>query len=199
MTSTTTEASVVINAAITERPQTTATLVAAFTSDPLLRWMFPDANQYLTWFPEVIRHFGGRAFEHGSAHRTTDYRGVALWLPPGVFPDEEALGAVMQEGVAPDLVDAVFGLLAQVGASHPEEPHWYLPAIGVDPHAQGRGLGSALLTHALLTVDEQHVAAYLEASNPRNVPVYERFGFSVIDEIQAGTSPTILPMLRPAR
>jgi hypothetical protein len=26
------------------------------------------------------------------------------------------------------------------------------------------------------------VAAYLEAGNPLNVPYYERFGFSVVDE-----------------
>ncbi len=197
--STATDTPGVIGAVADERPQVTATLVAAFVADPFMRWMFPDANQYLTWFPEVLRHLAGGAFDHGSAYRTSDGSGAVLWLAPGVFPDEEALGAVMQEGVASSRVAEVFSILEQVGASHPDEPHWYLPAIGVDTHAQGRGIGSALLAHSLATVDDQGVVAYLESSNPRNMPLYERFGFSVIGEIQAGTSPRVIPMLRPAR
>jgi ribosomal protein S18 acetylase RimI-like enzyme len=197
MMTTATQAPVVVDAAVTDRPQTTAALVAAFTADPFIRWMLPDANQYLTYFPEVLRHFGGGAFDCGSAHRTSDFSGAALWLPPGVLPDEEALGGVMQAGVAPDLHDEVFGVLEQVGASHPDEEHWYLPTIGVDPRSQGIGHGSALLTHALATIDEQRVAAYLESTNPRNVPLYERFGFSVVGEIRAGSSPTVTPMFRP--
>jgi hypothetical protein len=31
------------------------------------------------------------------------------------------------------------------------------------------------------------------------VPLYERHGFKVIGEIQSGSSPTLTPMLRPAR
>jgi len=30
-----------------------------------------------------------------------------------------------------------------------EDPHWYLPLIGVDATKQGRGYDSALLRHAL--------------------------------------------------
>ncbi len=176
-----------------------ATLVTAFTSDPLLRWMLPEPNQYLTYFREVLRFFGGSAFQHGSAYRAEDFLSVALWLPPGVLPDEEALGAVMQEAVAEELQEEVFGLLEQVSQFHPEVEHWYLSAIGVDPRAQGMGYGSALLAHTLEVCDQAHQAAYLESTNPRNVPLYERFGFRAIGVIQSGSSPAITPMLRDAR
>jgi ribosomal protein S18 acetylase RimI-like enzyme len=182
-----------------DRATATATLLAAFTADPLLRWMFPDAAQYQRWFPELVRHFAGGAFEHGSAHRTGDGSGVALWLPPGAGPDEEALGAMMQEAIGADRIADVFDVLEQVGSYHPDAPHWYLPAIGVDPPAQGRGFGSALLAHAVAIIDEQHVAAFLESSNPRNVPLYQRFGFEVVREVQSGSSPTVFPMCRSAR
>ena len=86
-----------------------------------------------------------------------------------------------------------------VGAAHPEVDHWHLPGIGVDPSRQGEGLGSLLLAHTLGEVDRAGGVAYLESSSPLNVPLYERFGFEVIAEIQAGTSPTIWPMLRPAQ
>jgi hypothetical protein len=41
-----------------------------------------------------------------------------------------------------------------------------------------------------------HTIAYLESSNPTNIPFYEQQGFEVIGKIQAGDSPTIFPMLR---
>ena len=179
--------------------RTIASLVAAFIRDPFIRWMLPDSRQYLHYFPLVLKHFAGRAFEHSSAHRSTDFRAAALWLPPGVGPDEEALGAVMSEGVAPELQEEVFGVLEQVGAGHPQVPHWYLPAIGVEPLGQGKGYGSTLLAHGLKACDRDHVAASLEATNPANIPLYRRFGYEVCGEIQAGSSPVITAMFRAAR
>jgi ribosomal protein S18 acetylase RimI-like enzyme len=176
-----------------------ASVVAAFVRDPLLRWFFPDARQYLHYAPLLLKYFAGRAFEHGTAWRTTDFKGAALWLPPGVGPDEQALGAVMVEVVEPTLHEAVFGLLEQVGTGHPQLPHWYLPAIGVDPVCQGRGYGAALLAASLGPIDRDHTAAYLETTNPANIPLYQRAGFEVVGEFQAGSSPVITPMFRAAR
>jgi hypothetical protein len=38
--------------------------------------------------------------------------------------------------------------------------------------------------------------AYLESTNPRNIPFYESLGFCPVGIIQSGTSPEIVPMLR---
>lgn len=189
----------VVTATQSDYDRTIATLGAAFIADPLMRWMFPDARQYLRAFPLVGKHFGGGAFNHASAYRSADFKGAALWLPPGVGPDEEALGGVMQEMIAAELHEEAFALLEQVGEHHPQEPHWYLPVIGVDPVCQGKGYGSALLAHSLAICDREHVAAYLESSNPANVPLYQRFGFVITGEIQAGSSPVVTPMFRAAR
>ena len=188
-----------VSASPMDRERAMAALVTAFASDPFIRWMFPDAQQYLTYFPQVLKFFAGRAFDNASAYRSEDFGATALWLPPGVGPDEEALGAVMEEGVESVLQSEVFAVLEQVGRSHPEAQHWYLPAIGVDPRRQGRGYGSTLLARGLEVCDRDHVAAYLEATNPANVPLYERFGFDVVGAIQAGSSPAITPMFRAAR
>jgi ribosomal protein S18 acetylase RimI-like enzyme len=90
-------------------------------------------------------------------------------------------------------------VFAQMETHHPSEPCWYLPLIGVDPHSQGRGYGSALLRHTLQQCDRDRMPAYLESSNPRNIPLYQRHGFEIIGAIQSGTSPTIVPMLRRPR
>jgi hypothetical protein len=55
------------------------------------------------------------------------------------------------------------------------------------------------MTFALERCDRDHVAAYLESSNPRNIPLYQRHGFAVLGTIQVGSSPPIVPRLRPAR
>jgi ribosomal protein S18 acetylase RimI-like enzyme len=182
-----------------EQERAVAVLTAAFSSDPILRWVFPDPQRYLTDFPRLVRAFAGAAFENKTAHCALQFSGIALWLPPGVNPGEEATGALLDEVIPEDRKEEVFGFLEQMGTFHPTEPLWYLPLIGVDPVHQGRGYGSALLSHALTTCDEQRSPAYLEASSPRNKVLYERHGFEETGVIQVGSSPPLWPMLRKPR
>lgn len=174
-------------------------IAVAFVADPAMRWLYPDPHQYLTSFPALVRAFGEKAFEHGSAHEAAGFAAAALWLPPGVEADEAALGQVIQSTVDAERVPGVFEVLGQLRRYHPTEPHWYLPFIGVDVPRQGRGLGSALLRHALEQVDREHRPAYLETANPRNIPLYERHGFQLVGKIEAPSAPTLFPMVRPAR
>ena len=174
-------------------------LTLAFIGDPVVRWCWDDPHLYLEHFPRFIRAFGGRAFGRGSAHRVDGYAGAALWLPPGVEPDEEAIGVVLQSTVPAPVQRDVFAVTEQMAGYHPGEPHWYLPLIGIDPPRQGKGRGAALLKHALAGCDRDGSAAYLESTNPKNIPLYESHGFEATGRIQAGGSPVITPMLRRAR
>ena len=173
-----------------------AVVVLAFSADPPARWAYPDPQQYLMHFPRFVRAFGGKAFVHGSAYYVDGYIGAALWLPPAVHPDEDALIALVQRTVSEQVQKDVFTVLEQMSRYHPSEPHWYLPLIGVDPPHQDKGYGSALLRHALVPCDRDHTLAYLESSNPKNIPLYERHRFELLGTIQVGTSPPIFPMLR---
>jgi GNAT superfamily N-acetyltransferase len=171
-------------------------LVRANWEDPAARWVWPDSQQFLTHFPSFVRAFGGKAFTHGSAYYVDGYVGAALWLPPDVHPDENALIALLQQTVSGQIQKDFFPVLEQMGSYHPIEPHWYLPLMGVDPSQQGKGFGSALLQHTLMQFDRNNKIAYLESSNPRNIPLYKRHGFELLGTIQIGTSASIAPMLR---
>jgi ribosomal protein S18 acetylase RimI-like enzyme len=171
-------------------------IMLAFATDPMARWTWPQTRQYLAAIPRMARAFGRRAFPNGSAFCTDDCAGTALWLPPGVHPDQEELGAVIESTVAPSLAPEIAAVFEQMATYHPAEPHWYLPLIGVDPAHQGEGLGDALMAHALAQCDRDHAPAYLESSNPRNIPFYQRHGFETLGAIQVGSSPTLVPMLR---
>jgi ribosomal protein S18 acetylase RimI-like enzyme len=176
-----------------------AALVSAFAADPAVRWMYPDAHQYHTNFPAFVHAFAGRAFAHNTADVLEQQSAAALWLPPGVQPDEAGVVDVLQRSVNEARLPELFSLFEQMGAFHPERPHWYLPLIGVAPSGQGRGCGATLLRRGLARCDEDHVPAYLEATSIRSVPLYERFGFKVVGEIKTQTSPPIIPMVRPAQ
>jgi ribosomal protein S18 acetylase RimI-like enzyme len=174
-------------------------ITLGFSADPMARWSFPDPRTYLTQMPRLVRAFGGKAFDEGSAYCVEGYAGAALWLPPGVEPDTEQLGAIIESHVPAHAQADANGVFEQMGVFHPTEPHWYLPLIAVDPARQGQGHGSALLREALARCDRDGLLAYLESSNPRNISLYKRHGFEVMGTIQVGSSPTLTPMSRKPR
>lgn len=179
-----------------EMPRVASTIVAAFIADPFARFVWPSPHAYLRAVPPFICEFAGGSWGRGSAYVCADFCGAALWLPPGVHPDGDAVEKIIRETAQPERLDNVLATFEQMDQSHPQEPHWYLTAIGVDANAQGRGLGSALMRHAVARCDEGQSLAYLESTSPRGISFYERHGFEVIGEIQVGAFPVVTPMLR---
>jgi GNAT superfamily N-acetyltransferase len=173
-----------------------ATLTLAFSSDPTNRWCWPEASEYLAGFPKFVRALGGNAFAAECAFEIAGGAGAALWLPPGVEPDEAELIEIIHGSVHGSRQSDLYELLRQSAEFHPKTPHWYLPFVGVEPLQQYRGLGSRLLRPILDRCDSDRLPAYLESTNPRNIPFYESLGFRSMGIIQAGRSPRIVPMLR---
>jgi GNAT superfamily N-acetyltransferase len=183
----------------TDEGRAIATLTIAFSSDPVARWVLPDAGRYLTYWPQFVSALAGNAFANGTADSIGDCGGIALWLPPDVGSDDEAMATIAAEAVPESDQEEVFSVMGQMGEYHPAERHWYLPLVGVDVPKEGGGLGSALLRHAAERCDRDGLPAYLEATNPRNKRLYAAHGFEELGVIQAGGSPPIWPMLRKPR
>jgi GNAT superfamily N-acetyltransferase len=176
-----------------------ATLVLAFDTDPVARWMYEDPHQYLLHVPRLFQVLGSSSFEAGAAQRTGDGLGVALWLPPGVHGDDGPLEAVIAESIAGEKQADVYSVFERTEHYRPTEPHWYLSLIGVEALNRNKGFGAVLLRYGLRRCDEEHRPAYLWSSNPLNTSLYKRHGFEIIGTIQKGSSPPIFPMLREAR
>jgi len=175
------------------------TIALAFAADPVSRWAWPHALQFLAAMPPFIHAFAGAAFTHESAFCTSGYTGVALWLPPGAHPDSDRMDEIMASTSSPSARADGPAIFEQMAQYHPSEPHWYLPFIGVDPAYHGKGHGDALMAHALARCDRDKLPAYLESTNPRNMTWYRRHGFEPLGAIQVGSAPPITPMLRRAR
>jgi GNAT superfamily N-acetyltransferase len=176
-----------------------ATIVLAFSTDPAARWTWPRADDFLRNMPQAARAFSSKAFALGTAYEIGGFAGVALWLPPGISSDEEALASLMERTAHAEIKQDLAQVFERMATFHPREPHWYLPLIGVDPSRQGQRLGDQLMAHALARCDADGLPAYLESSNPRNIPFYERQGFEALGKIQVRSSPSIVPMLRKPR
>lgn len=125
------------------------------------------------------------------AENGQDTLGAALWLAPGQHAFE--LGFWKQLTLAP-LLWTVAGasgamrglaLSEQISALHPREPHAHLVFLGVAPAAQGRGIGSAILKQTLAPLDAMGAPALLEATTERNVALYQRHGFEVMENLHA--------------
>jgi len=176
-----------------------ATLVLAFSSDPVARWMYDEPHQYLLHIPRLFRALGKSSFEAGAAERTDDGLGVAIWLPPGVHGDDGPLDAVIAGSMVGERQAAVVAVFEQTEHYRPTEPHWYLSLIGVEALHRSKGCGAALLQQRLRQCDREHLPACLWSSNPLNISLYKRHGFDTAGMIQVGSSPPIFPMLRHAR
>ena len=174
------------------------TVLLGFSSDPFIRWLCPEAHNYLL-FSEAFNAFGDNAINNQTAYITKNYEGAALWLPPGIEPNEEAFVAEIGKNVDPTRHEVLFKILEAFEEYQPEENFWYLPIIAVDPAYQGQGIGSQLMKRALERVDEDSLTAYLESSNPRNMSLYKRYGFETMGQIKIGDAPPIHPMIRSAR
>ena len=180
-----------------------AALADAFRDDPVFEFLIPaDVKgreaRLLAYFRMTARSYLRRdkhAFIAGEG------RGGALWAAPGGW--RMPVSEIVRETPA---VMKVFGrntfralkLLTQVEGLHPKEPHhWYLGYLGTRCDSQGKGIGSAMLTEVLAQADDTRTPAYLESSNQRNLTLYERHGFRVVEEIKAlGTGPSIYRMWR---
>ncbi len=190
-------------------------LAAAFDGDPLFRWLFPGPGHrgaLERWWA----HLAAAAAVRSDAElwHAPDEGSAALWYAPRGLDPPERREAASSDGaggsavsfdelvaeLVGDRIDEVRTAFAAIAAAHLTEPHWYLAAVGTEPRLQGRGSGARLLRPVLERCDAEGLGAYLESSNPRNVPFYHRLGFVVVGALTLASGAAAMTcMWRPPR
>jgi hypothetical protein len=97
-----------------------ATLVLAFAADPVERWLYPEARQYLSHFPGFLAAFGGPAFAEQTVWSLGEFSAVPLWLPPGTEPDGDAIITLLTGTVAAEKRNDTLAVLRQMDTAHPD-------------------------------------------------------------------------------
>ncbi len=207
-----------------EAHELSRTLAAAFFDDPVMHWVLPDPRRRRELLPGYCGLDVLDVLDNGVAMATTDHAAVGLWATPDPPPetrghddatpttatpkgygkdatppnDRAALTSEL-ERVTEEYHPAACALFDLMKQHRPTTPHYYLALLGTRPEHQGRGLGSALLAPVLTRCDGEGAPAYTESSNPRNIRLYERHGFEVIDELTLPDGPPLWPMWREPR
>lgn len=164
-------------------------LAEALQDEPGFSSVVPDPDQRRDVMHTLLSQLARDAFAFGNvwvARIGQEIAGTAIWYAPGDYP----MGTWRSMRMLP----AMIGLVRSIGtrtlqslsemdtnakAHFPEQPCWYLSALGVAPGHQGKGVGSCLMRATLEEIDRQGGAAYLETGEERNVRFYERLGFEV--------------------
>jgi ribosomal protein S18 acetylase RimI-like enzyme len=173
----------------------------AFQEDPIFSWLIPDRARRRAVLEPGFHVLLRRAWlAQEETYTDAEVGGASVWHRPGAWK----LGLLEQLTLLPALA-RVWGrhgpralrALVATERKHPQEPHYYLACLGVQPESQGRGMGSSLMFPILQRCDEKQVPAYLESSSPRSRALYERHGFEVSEEFRfAAEAPPLWLMWR---
>jgi GNAT superfamily N-acetyltransferase len=160
-------------------------LVSAFFKDPTWSWAFPDPLRRAEQHRRFWGLFVEGALRYPWVWLTPGNTATSVWIPPDgteFSPAQEALMEATIVQMCGAGASRVLRTHEMFEVAHPRDaPHYYLTLLGTRAEHTGHGYGLALLAENLRKVDETGMPCYLEASNPANVPLYERFGFTVRD------------------
>ena len=176
-------------ATLDDIPGAAATLAEAFDDYPWTRWSLPAAD-YPARLERVQELYLRHALANGIVLVAEDLSGVAALLPPDCSAPPEPVQAEVAELMG-DRAAIVFGVELP---SRPQQS-WDLATVGVRPAQAGQGIGAALIGEGLRRVSASpYPRVSLETSSDRNVALYERFGFTVVDRTQIVDGPKVTTM-----
>ncbi|MFM8304343.1 MAG: GNAT family N-acetyltransferase [Actinomycetota bacterium] len=190
-------------------PEAVAVLARAFWRDPFFSAFSRDLLREYRSHPGFQRAglvsplatAGVRAARDAG---TAAMLGVAGWVPPAPAGSARLRQAREALRLAPTFVrirhrHVMWKVLTECARRHPPVPHWYLAVLGVDPVAQGRGVGAALVTERLADADSAGVPVYLETQKPENLAWYARFGFVQVGTVDVPGAPRLWLLERAPR
>lgn len=186
-----------------DRDDVVAILVSAFYDDPTWSWAFPDPSLRAEQHRWLWGLFVDGAMRYPWVWLTPGKTATSVWIPPNGTDLSEEQGAALEPTIREMLgahAAAVMEGFERFDQAHPrDEPHFYLSLLGTRAEHRGRGHGLDLLAGNLRRIDEAGMPAYLEASNPVNVALYERHGFTVRGSFTLpGEGPEVFTMWRAA-
>jgi GNAT superfamily N-acetyltransferase len=168
----------------------------AFADDPTVLWVSDLPEIFANEHHRYVQLCAEPAFDLGGVHATTDFKGAAIWYPPEIGVSDADYEQFKKTVRFPDKIDGLGELVEACDQYRPEQPHWTLELIAVDPAAQNEGIGGKLMAFGLAISDRAGLPAFLASSNSANLPFYERLGFSQVAKVRKSGMPTMYPMIR---
>ena len=165
-------------------------LAEAMADDPLSTFWFPDKTDRIKKLTDMFRPEVKYCFRHGTVYATSALmEGIALLITLKSLP--RTLGMLIQNGGLSLLfkfpiktiqsMNAYEKFAAVIHSRIAPFPHWYLHNIAVQKPFRRKGFAGKLIKPILTELEKREIPCYLETQNPANVPIYEHYGFKVIN------------------
>ncbi|MBN1687400.1 MAG: GNAT family N-acetyltransferase [Spirochaetales bacterium] len=171
----------------------TATLVDAFSDDPLWNAIFPDYPNEFRRVSAVYEVPIRYCLKYGSVYADSDrLEGVASWVP-GEYSNM-AMHRMLASGAMKSATKIGFKFARKMmpilkpieedrRKNMADVNHIYLQTLGVARAYQGRGVGGSLLRALIGESERTGRFLYLETETEKNAAMYESFGFKLIRKI----------------
>ena len=171
----------------------------AFVTEPMMRWPLGPHEDIEVRTVQAFEYFLDGLIDLGVVWEAGRGMGGAVWIPPDQLDAWKE--AQTRDRRVYDLTDDGGRRWAEfwewIGSKVPTVRLWHLDSIGVAPAMQGRGVGTALLEFGLSRARADEASVFLETGTARNVPLYERMAFRVVEDTDApGGGPHIWFMRR---
>ena len=168
-------------------PVVASVLGRAFVTEPMMRWPLGPDGDIEERTVHAFEYFLESLIELGIVWEAGVGMGAAVLVPP------DQLNAWEDAQRHDDRVHALTDdggrrwdvFWEWIESKVPDESLRHLDSVGVAPEMQGRGIGSALIDFGLSRARAAEAGVFLETGTPRNVPLYERFGFRVFEDVDA--------------
>jgi uncharacterized protein YhfF/GNAT superfamily N-acetyltransferase len=183
-----------------EVPALAGVLARAFARDPMVTWPLVTGDDLPARIRASFEAVDTPFAAEGWMLEAADGQGVMTLLPPGSSAREEELArttAPAMAALSPDGGVRYERFWSWTWSMLPDEPHWLLDQLAVEPDAQGRGIGGAMIQYAIDRAAADGRPLLLETAVPSNLALYRRHGFEVFAEGDApGGGPHVWFMRR---
>jgi GNAT superfamily N-acetyltransferase len=173
-------------------------LTRAFWTYPILTYYFPEESLRRYISDSMLAFPIYTCLRYGEIYSTSQQlEGVAVWSPSEKYPVSfwgilrtvplrYIFGMTLNEMARMQTVDR---FLNDIHKRLVPYSHMYLEILGVDPPYQKRGFSSKLMKPMLQRLDREQRPCFLETQDPQDVPIYQHFGFEIIDQSAIPESP----------
>jgi ribosomal protein S18 acetylase RimI-like enzyme len=168
-----------------------AVLSRAFLGDPNFCGLICEEDKRKRMLARLMKYALREGVLFGESYVTSrQFEGIAVWHRPNV--PISWFSRMFRVGVCWAPIDLGVGLTRKVlqcvdflddmRAKYAPAKHWHLQLLGVDPEHQGKGHAKRLVMPMLDQCDRDGISCFLDTQNSANVPIYERFGFTVVHQ-----------------
>lgn len=183
------------------------TLGDAFYTYPIHKWLIDDDEFRKKQHPKISMVFAKYGYKFGNMVATSENcEGVMLYAPSD---DSDVTNMqLVRCGVLKILLtkwgskwlddfDKVSKANDLIREKNAPDRHMYIWIVGVHPDHQRKKFASKMLNPFLKKMDEKGMPCYLETYKTKNVSIYKRFGFELLEEYPVPETPlTLYSMLR---